>query len=104
VEVRSVLVGEGSGDLAEREPEDGRSIDVLASVEGTDPDGRAWPLSYALRVTGRSGRWEVSGLSATPRRAEAPAPTSGATRSAPGTPEAPPGHGPTGGARSSPTA
>ncbi|MFE6894790.1 conjugal transfer protein [Streptomyces sp. NPDC057694] len=39
---------------------------LVVDVRAARPDGVARPLSYALTLAGRDGRWEVAGLDATP--------------------------------------
>ncbi|MFF1511896.1 conjugal transfer protein [Streptomyces sp. NPDC058326] len=41
---------------------DGANARVRAEVTATDSAGRKWPLSYALALTARAGRWEVAAL------------------------------------------
>ncbi|MGW8767845.1 conjugal transfer protein [Streptomyces sp. NPDC055815] len=41
---------------------DGATARVRAEVTATDSAGRRWPLSYALSLTARAGRWEVASL------------------------------------------
>ncbi|ANZ13377.1 Conjugative transposon protein TcpC [Streptomyces noursei ATCC 11455] len=38
---------------------DGQQVRVLARVVARDAQGTQWPLSYALRLSAREGRWEV---------------------------------------------
>ncbi|MEV0449802.1 conjugal transfer protein [Streptomyces sp. NPDC050600] len=52
-------------DRTEREQEpsrDGVRIRVRADVTATDAAGRQWPLSYALALATRAGRWEITAL------------------------------------------
>ncbi|MFC8428049.1 conjugal transfer protein [Streptomyces sp. NPDC057253] len=46
---------------AERVPDDGTKVRVLAQVQARDTGGR-WPLAYQLTLTARSGRWDVTAL------------------------------------------
>ncbi|MEU2514713.1 conjugal transfer protein [Streptomyces syringium] len=47
-------------------PGDGAKRRLLASVAATDKEGRAWPLTYALELSSRAGRWEVAALADAP--------------------------------------
>lgn len=38
---------------------DGQQVRVVAQVVARDAQGTQWPLSYALRLSAREGRWEV---------------------------------------------
>ncbi|MFF1359616.1 conjugal transfer protein [Streptomyces sp. NPDC058297] len=40
---------------------------LVVNVQAARPDGIARPLSYALTLAGRDGRWEVAALDATPQ-------------------------------------
>ncbi|MET9955984.1 conjugal transfer protein [Streptomyces sp. NPDC006339] len=60
VEAQQVLA-----DRPEREHKpspDGARIRVRADVVATDAAGRRWPLTYALTLTARAGRWEIAAL------------------------------------------
>jgi hypothetical protein len=46
----------------EAAPADGDRLEVLAEVSAADVGGAVQQLTYGLRLTGRGGRWEVSGL------------------------------------------
>ncbi|MDF3141485.1 MULTISPECIES: conjugal transfer protein [unclassified Streptomyces] len=41
---------------------DGTSVRVRVQITATDGGGGQWPLSYALKLTARDGRWEVTAL------------------------------------------
>ncbi|MEU7031458.1 conjugal transfer protein [Streptomyces sp. NPDC046275] len=41
---------------------DGARLQVRADVVATDAAGRRWPLTYALTLTARAGRWEIAAL------------------------------------------
>ncbi|MFE3144330.1 conjugal transfer protein [Streptomyces scopuliridis] len=41
---------------------DGGAIRVQAQITASDADGGRWPLSYALQLKARDGRWEITGL------------------------------------------
>lgn len=47
-------------------PRDGREVELLVRADGQTASGQQLLLSYALSVRARSGRWEVTGLQATP--------------------------------------
>ncbi|MFC5149000.1 conjugal transfer protein [Streptomyces aureoversilis] len=47
-------------------PGDGAKRHLLVSIAATDKDGRAWPLTYALDLSSRAGRWEVAALADAP--------------------------------------
>jgi hypothetical protein len=55
---RVSAVGPTDGAIAE----DGQRVRVSAQVTASDAQGREWPLTYALRLGTRDGRWEVLGL------------------------------------------
>lgn len=92
-------------------PADGSVAHVLTTVDAVDEYQQHWPLTYALTLTARAGRWEVTRMENAPALAPAdparstPAITTGspapawARAPAPGTP-APP----TGGTTPDPTA
>lgn len=52
-----------SGAAAGAIPRDGAVVRVQVHVTASDASGR-WPLMYAVAVTSRAGRWEVSALQA----------------------------------------
>lgn len=66
-------------------PGDGERRRLLVSVDAIDVDGNSFPLTYALGLTSRAGRWEVSSLDDAPATAAASKPSS-----APKAPSAPP--------------
>lgn len=47
-------------------PVDGTSLQILADIEATDTTGQPTALTYALTLTARAGRWEVSAIDAAP--------------------------------------
>ncbi|GAA1923639.1 conjugal transfer protein [Streptantibioticus ferralitis] len=60
-------------------PADGTRRQVLVDVEASDTSGVARPLTYAIELRARAGRWEVDQLQSAPRLAgNGPATTSGA--------------------------
>jgi hypothetical protein len=69
-------------------PLDGTQTHVLARAFGYDATGQNTAVDYALTLTARAGRWEVSGIDPSPLLAQqspvpAPSPTS-STRGEPG--------------------
>ena len=72
---------------ADQVPPDNTTTRVLATADAVDADGSHWPLTYALLLTARTGRWEVTAIEAAPELmgggTQSPSP------SAPGTPTAP---------------
>ncbi|WP_157840026.1 conjugal transfer protein [Streptomyces megasporus] len=61
VRVERVSAADGTGD---RPVEDGAQARVRAQVTAGDTGGGQWPLSYALRLTARDGRWEIAEVEA----------------------------------------
>lgn len=58
---------DGEIDLTSSEvPTDGTGLSVLATVQPFTDAGQAAPLSYALTLSSRAGRWEVAGLDPAP--------------------------------------
>ncbi|MCY0930995.1 conjugal transfer protein [Streptomyces sp. H27-H1] len=53
-------------------PGDGTRLRVLVELRGTGHDGIRVPLSYALSLTARAGRWEIASLDAAPARSAPP--------------------------------
>ncbi|MFI1177569.1 conjugal transfer protein [Streptomyces melanogenes] len=63
-------------------PGDGSRLRLLATLRATGPDGVNVPLTYALTLSARAGRWEIAALDGAPAQARArtqsptpPAPT-----------------------------
>ncbi|GAA3044349.1 conjugal transfer protein [Streptomyces roseofulvus] len=50
---------------------DGATVRARAEVRATDSAGRTWPMTYALTLTARDGRWEIASLD-TPAAAPSP--------------------------------
>ncbi|TYB48561.1 conjugal transfer protein [Actinomadura chibensis] len=89
-----------SGDLPDADgavPADGTRARVLAEVEAVDDADRRWPLTYALTVTARAGRWEIAALDDVPRLGGSGAPAVRPPPSAPATGSARPPGAPSGG-------
>ncbi|MEV4976017.1 conjugal transfer protein [Streptomyces scopuliridis] len=63
---------------------DGGVTRVQAQIIASDADGGRWPLSYALQLKARDGRWEItdlqSGLEASPGKKETSDTSSAASR------------------------
>jgi hypothetical protein len=59
--------------------------EVLAQVQGTEVGGRVQVLDYALELTQRAGRWEVSKLLPGPTLAETQRPPSATPSTQPAT-------------------
>ncbi|MFD0367640.1 conjugal transfer protein [Streptomyces sp. NPDC127114] len=60
VETQRVLADRPDRD--HKPSQDGARIRVRADVVATDSAGRRWPLTYALTLTARAGRWEIAAL------------------------------------------
>jgi len=63
-------------------PADGHQLRVLATASGVVTDAQVSPLAYALMLTARAGRWEITAIDPVP----ATAPALGATAVPPSTP------------------
>ncbi|MFI8515368.1 hypothetical protein ACIGHB_29990 [Streptomyces sp. NPDC085460] len=46
--------------------QEGATTRVRAEVTATDTAGRTWPMAYALTLTTRAGRWEITSLDTIP--------------------------------------
>lgn len=57
--------GEGDGRIGA--PAGRERLRLVVDVKATRPDGVGRPLSYALTLAGRDGRWEVAAVDATPK-------------------------------------
>ncbi|MGW7603152.1 conjugal transfer protein [Streptomyces antimycoticus] len=84
VEVESLAVAgeESAGSSATGVPADGTRQRLLVQIRATGTDRVGVPLSYALTLTARAGRWEIAALDATPatvHRTPPTAPTGPAT-------------------------
>jgi hypothetical protein len=69
VEVDEIAAaGPGANDpaAAGRVPGDGTRQQVMVTVRATGRDGTQVPLSYAMTLTARAGRWEISSLAPAP--------------------------------------
>ncbi|MEU2354535.1 conjugal transfer protein [Streptomyces misionensis] len=85
-------------DASTKVPGDGVRRRLLVSIDATDADGNTFPLTYALGLTARAGRWEVSSLDDAPATAATSRPPSSAPNSqatfAPSVPSTPGGSAP----------
>lgn len=66
VEVDGVYPAQTDEDAATTPPGDGDSISVLVDLTITTADGQTWPMSYALELSSRSQRWEISAAATSP--------------------------------------
>jgi hypothetical protein len=72
-------------------PADGATTQVLVTADAQDGDGQHWPLTYALTLRARAGRWEVTTVAAAPDLAAAPpTPVAATPTTAPADSPAPP--------------
>lgn len=51
---------------ARSQPQDGERRRLLVEAEATSASGVGWPLSYAIELQARDGRWEVAALAPAP--------------------------------------
>lgn len=58
--------------VLEGSPADGDTIQVLATVRALNVDSRALTVTYALTLTARDERWEVSAIDTAPLQHDAP--------------------------------
>ncbi|AEM88732.1 hypothetical protein Strvi_9481 (plasmid) [Streptomyces violaceusniger Tu 4113] len=76
VEVEYLAVaGEESAGPATGVPANGTRQRLLVQIRATGDDRVPVPLSYALTLTARAGRWEIAALDATPATADRTPPT-----------------------------
>lgn len=61
-----VLLEDTAPDAAKGPREDGDTVRLLAGADLTLPSGQLRTSQYALTLTGRDGRWEVSGIDLAP--------------------------------------
>ncbi|WUI00376.1 conjugal transfer protein [Spirillospora sp. NBC_00431] len=66
VELSGITLSKKLPDADTTVPADGTRARVLAKVDVTDGAGLRWPLTYALTMTARAGRWELTVLDAAP--------------------------------------
>ncbi|MFI9029921.1 hypothetical protein [Streptomyces sp. NPDC053560] len=62
----SVAEHDGSPAESGRRPGEGERRRLLVEVEAGDRRGAVRPMTYALQLRGRDGRWEVAALEAAP--------------------------------------
>ncbi|MEW1699315.1 MULTISPECIES: conjugal transfer protein [unclassified Streptomyces] len=74
--------GETGGELVVSVPGDGTTLRLLVTLRATGRDGVRLPLTYALTLKARAGRWEIASLDGAPATASAP-PTAGVSSSPP---------------------
>lgn len=70
-------------------PGDGQVLRVLVTATGTVAAGQVSPVSYALTLTARADRWEVTAIDLTPLLATPPTTTTTSGVTAPATPLTP---------------
>ncbi|MFF3113538.1 conjugal transfer protein [Kitasatospora sp. NPDC057904] len=73
--------GERGGEGAGAVPADGVRARLLVVLRATGHDGVRVPLTYALTLSSRAGRWEIASLDGAPSEALDPAPSGPATTS-----------------------
>ncbi|MCY0945624.1 conjugal transfer protein [Streptomyces antarcticus] len=85
--------GESGGEPVVAVPGDGTSLRLLVTLRATGRDGVRLPLTYALTLKARAGRWEIAGLDGAPAvTSVTPAPAPAGT--AAGSPSPAPTHTP----------
>lgn len=89
--IKLTSVQDDSSDSADTKvPGDGVRRQVLVAIDATDADGNTFPLTYALGLTARAGRWEVSSLDEAPATAATSKPSTAPNTAASSAPSAPP--------------
>ncbi|MFJ8856107.1 conjugal transfer protein [Streptomyces sp. NPDC102437] len=76
------IEGEKGAEPVTTVPADGTTLRLLAAARATGHDKVRLPLTYALTLKARAGRWEIAGLDGAPAPAPASATRTGATTSA----------------------
>ncbi len=86
VEIEDVLVDRDISSVNQTDPATGTRVHLLVTATATGPDKRQITVQYALTLTARAGRWEITAIDPAPL-AQAPDPTatSGGTGSQTGT-------------------
>ena len=88
--VVSTIAGPASDDAdgapSQTVPADGTRRHLLVNVVGTTSSGAHRPMTYAIELAARAGRWEVAALEAAPDLDPTAAPTPSASPSTEGTP------------------
>ncbi|MEU1628190.1 conjugal transfer protein [Streptomyces sp. NPDC020096] len=70
VQISQIAGPDGSdGDQSQTVPRDGTRRHLLVDVAATAPGGVTRPLTYAVELAARAGRWEVASLEAAPQLA-----------------------------------
>jgi hypothetical protein len=72
------IAGEDGAQPSTTVPEDGTHVQLLATVRATDHAGVRRPLTYALTLSARAGRWEIASIDGAPSPAP-PQPTAPAS-------------------------
>ncbi|MEV5203161.1 conjugal transfer protein [Streptomyces sp. NPDC053720] len=76
------IEGEKGAEPVTTVPADGTTLRLLAAARATGHDKVRLPLTYALTLKARAGRWEIAGLDGAPAPAPVSATRTGATTSA----------------------
>ncbi|GAA1095262.1 conjugal transfer protein [Nocardiopsis metallicus] len=66
VKVDGVYPAQSDEDIATASPSDGDTVSVLVDLTVTTADDQTWPMSYALELSSRSQRWEISAVATSP--------------------------------------
>lgn len=77
VELLEVASTQDLLDAADK-PDEGQQAHIVVTATGELDGGAAIPLQYAMTLSARDGRWEVTGIDPTPRVSETTSPTSDA--------------------------
>lgn len=84
VDLEDVLVDRDISNVNQAAPATGTRVHLLVTATATGTDKRQITVQYALTLTARAGRWEVTAIDPAPL-AQAPAPTASSSSSADGT-------------------
>ncbi|MBD0743002.1 hypothetical protein BG418_01415 [Streptomyces sp. CBMA152] len=63
------IEGERGAEAVTPVPDDGTRLRLLVALRATGPDGIRMPLTYALTLKARAGRWEIASLDGAPAAA-----------------------------------
>ncbi|MFF7764199.1 conjugal transfer protein [Streptomyces griseorubiginosus] len=77
------IEGDQSSEPVNTVPKDGNRSRLIVSVRATGRDQVRVPLSYALTLKARAGRWEIAALDGAPSPARAVAPSAASSTSTP---------------------
>jgi hypothetical protein len=66
VKVDGVFPAQSDEETATTPPGDGDTVSVLVDLTVTTADEQTWPMSYALELSSRSQRWEISAVATSP--------------------------------------